>query len=133
MTDFQQNAIGIPNADWWLPHSTVLLKGVLKASDEAWISNNMISVTGAGQNAVVESTPGNQTILKVKRMVQQGTVAVMIRGGQKYEVSLPKDAGELLSADLAYIVGQIDAMSMPLSVEEQAAFLDSAQGQSGES
>lgn len=127
------NEIGLVNAPWWLPHSTVLLKGVLKASDEAWIQNSMISVTGAGQNAVVETNPGNSTILKVKRMVQQGTVAVMLRGGQKYEVSLPKDAGELLSADLAYIVGQIDAMSQPMSAEEQQAFLESANGQSGES
>lgn len=125
--------IAVPNAPWWLPHSTVLLKGVLKGSDEAWIQNNMISVSGSGQNAVVESNPGNLTLLKVQRMVKQGTVAVMLKDGSKYEVILPKDVGELLSADLAYIVSRIDLLSQPMSAEEQVAFLASVNGQSGES
>jgi hypothetical protein len=125
--------ISIPNAPWWQNHSQVLLKGVLKASDEAWIQNKMISVSGVGANATVESNPGNSSILKVQRMVQQGTVSVMLKGGQKYEVSLPKDAGELLATDLAYINSQIDALSAPMSAEEQQAFLASANAQSGES
>lgn len=125
--------LSIPNAPWWLNHSQVILRGLLKASDEAWIQNKMISVTGQGVNAVVESNPGNVTILKVQRMVLQGTVAVMLKDGSKYEVSLPQNVGDLLSADLAYISSRIDLASQPMSAEEQVAFLDSAQGQSGES
>lgn len=125
--------IGLENAPWWLPHSQVLLKGVFLAEDEAWVTNHLVSVQGSGQNAVVETNSGSMTILKVQHMVQQGTVAVMLKGGTKYEVQLPKDAGKLLAADLAYISSRIDLVSAPMTAEEQVAFLASAGEQSGES
>ena len=133
MSDFQQDAIGLENAPWWMPGSSVVLKGLFLASDEAWIANKMVSVQGSGANAVVETNSGNMTILKVQRMVQQGTVAVMLKGGARYEVHLPQDAGKLLAADLAWIASRIDLASQPMTAEEQAAFLASAQGPSGES
>ena len=124
------NEISLDNAPWWMNHSQVLLKGMFLAEDEAWIANHMVSVQGSGQNAVVETHSGEATILKVQRMVQQGVVAVMLKGGIKYEVQLPKDASKLLATDLAYISSRIDLASQPMTAEEQAAFLASAQGQS---
>ena len=73
---------------------------------------------------------GSVAVLKVQRMVRQGTVAIMLRGGAKYEVSLPAQANKLTITDLNYIIGQIDVLSQPMSVEEQQAFLASANGHS---
>lgn len=121
--------ITITNAPHWLNHSYVRLKGLYLAEDEAAIANAMVSVTGAGTgNANVETRAGDQALLKIGRMVSAGTVAVMLRGGAKYEVSLPGDVGKLLPVDLAYISEQIDAISKPMSVEEQKAFLASQDG-----
>lgn len=121
------NSIAIQNAPWWQPHSHVLLKGLYLAEDDAFVANGIVAVTGVGTpNATMETRPGDQALLKVQRMVKQGTVAVMLRTGQKYEVNLPGEAGKLLPIDLAYITEQIDAMSQPMSAEEQASFLKSA-------
>lgn len=126
-----ENTIGITNAPWWLNHSSVVLKGLCLAEDDAWITNNIVSVQNAGTNNVsVETRTGDQALLKIQRMVKSGTVAVMLRGGQKYEVSLPSEVGKLLPVDAAYIVAQIDAMSQPMSAEEQANFLKSVNEQS---
>lgn len=129
MQQYQENTISIENAPWWQPHSHVLLKGLYLAEDEAFVANSIVSITGAGTaNAAVETRAGDQALLKVQRMVKQGTVAVMLRTGQKYEVSLPGEVGKLLSVDISYIADQIDAMSKPMSAEEQAAFLASQNG-----
>jgi len=128
MNNFPQDtSISLPNAPWWLNHSTVTLKGLYLAIDDAYITNNIVSVQGAGTaNATVQTKAGDQTLLKISRMVKSGTVAVMLRGGQTYEVSLPQEAGKLLAKDASYIIEQIDALSQPLSAEEQASFLNSA-------
>lgn len=118
--------ITIPNAPYWQPHSYCRLKGLYLAEDEAFVTNNVVSITGAGtQSASVETRAGDQAMLKVQRMVVAGTVAVMLRGGAKYEVSLPGEVGKLLPGDLAYISEQIDSMSQPMTAEEQQAFLAS--------
>lgn len=125
--------ITIPNAPHWLNHSYCRLKGLYLAEDDAAISNAIVSITGAGTtNAAVETRAGDQTLLKVQRMVMAGTVAVMLRGGAKYEVNLPGEVGKLLPTDVAYISEQIDATSRPMSAEEQKAFLDSAKDHSGD-
>lgn len=125
------DTIGIPNAPWWLNNSTVVLKGLYLAEDDAWVTNNMLTIQGAGTTgATVESHGGDQQILKVQRMVRQGTVAVMLRGGATYEVTLPQEAKKLLQVDLDYISKQIDALSQPMSAEEQEAFLASANAHS---
>lgn len=123
------STITIQNAPWWQPHSHVLLKGLYLAEDEAYVANAIIAITGAGTaSPQMETRTGDQTLLKVQRMVRQGTVAVMLRTGQKYEVSLPGEVGKLLPIDLAYIAAQIDATSQPMSAEAQKSFLASANG-----
>ncbi len=118
--------IAITNAAWWLNHSHVLIRGLYTAADEAFVANSIVTITGAGTaQASVETRAGDQALLKVQRMVLQGSVSVMLRGGQKYEVALPGEVGKLLPGDLAYISAQIDAMSQPMSAEEQADFLAS--------
>lgn len=123
------NEMTITNAPWWQNHSFCRLKGLYLAEDEAAVANSMVTITGAGTaQANVETRAGDQVLLKVQRMVVQGTVAVMLRTGQKYEVSLPGEVGKLLPTDLKYISDQIDAMSQPMSAEEQTAFLASQNG-----
>lgn len=125
----ETNPIAIPNAGHWLNHSHVLLKGLYLASDDAWVTNHIVSVTGAGTaNVAMETRAGDQALLKVKRMVTEGRVAVLLRDGRKYEVSLPAEVESLLPTDLAYISEQIDALSRPMSAEEQTAFLASQNG-----
>lgn len=123
--------IALPNAPHWLNHSNVVLKGIYLAADEAWVTNQMVSVKNNGTETSVETRTGDQNLLKIQRMVKSGTVAVMLRNGSTYEVQLPQDAGKLLPSDAAYIVEQIDAAGKPMSAEEQAAFLASANAQSG--
>lgn len=122
------NAIGITNAPHWLNHSQVTLKGLYLAGDEAWITNNMVSVQGVGTaDAAVQTKAGDQGLLKIQRMVVPGSiVAVMLRDGSTYEVALPTDADKLFAGDLSYISAQIDAISKPLTAQEQADFLKSA-------
>lgn len=118
--------IGIDNAQHWLNHSYVQLKGLYLAEDEAHVANSIVSIQGAGTaNPTMGMRAGDQNLIKVQRMVSEGKVAVMLRGGHKYEVNLPGEVGKLLPADLAYISAQIDAMSQPMSAEEQARFLAS--------
>lgn len=124
------DTIGLVNAPHWLNHSNVVLKGLYLASDEAWVTNQMVSVKNSGGETSVETKTGDQALLKIQRMVKSGTVAVMLRNGSTYEVNLPQDAGKLLPGDVAYIVEQIDVAGKPMSAEEQAAFLASANAQS---
>ena len=124
------DTIGIPNAPYWLNHSHVELKGLYLAADDAWVGNQMVSVKGVGADAIVENRTGDQALLKIQRMVKSGTVAVMLRSGAIYEVNLPGDVAKLLPGDVAYINEQIDLAGQPMSAEEQAAFLASANGQS---
>lgn len=131
------NTIAIPNAPWWQPHSHVLLKGLYLTEDDAAITNQsqIFSVntqTGNANNVTAQGQMGSLAVLKVQRMVTQGTVAVMLRSGATYEVSLPRQAGKLLVPDLNYILTQIDAMSQPMSAEEQQLFLAPANGHAGE-
>lgn len=123
--------IPLPNAPHWLNHSNVTLKGLYLAADEAWVTNQMVSVKNNGTETSVETRTGDQSLLKIQRMVKSGTVAVMLRNGSTYEVQLPQDAGKLLPGDVAYILEQIDAAGKPMTAEEQQAFLASANGQSG--
>jgi hypothetical protein len=125
------DTIGISNAPHWLNHSYVTLRGLYLAADEAWVTNQMVSVKNSGGETSVETRTGDQNLLKIQRMVTSGKVAVMLRNGSTYEVNLPQDAGKLLPSDVAYIVEQIDAAGKPMSAEEQQAFLASASGQSG--
>lgn len=122
--------ITIQNAPWWLNHSHVTLKGLMLAEDEAAIQNSMVSVTPGegGSAAAITTRAGSQSILTVERMVKHGHVAVMLRGGAKYEVDIPAETGQLLAMDIAYIAAQITAMSKPMSAQEQADFLASANG-----
>lgn len=129
--EFTDTAIAIPNAAWWLPHSHVLLKGLYLTEDDAYIQNQAqtFKVEGANTaNVTAQGQMGSVAVLKVQRMVRQGTVAIMLRGGAKYEVSLPSQANKLTITDLNYIIGQIDVLSQPMSVEEQQAFLACANG-----
>jgi hypothetical protein len=125
------DTIGISNAPHWLNHSYVTLRGLYLAADEAWVTNQMVSVKNSGGETSVETRTGDQNLLKIQRMVTSGKVAVMLRNGSTYEVNLPQDAGKLLPSDVAYIVEQIDAAGKPMTAEEQAAFLASANAPSG--
>lgn len=122
--------IGLKNAPHWLNHSHVLTKGRMTAGDAAEITNGMVSAEVVNGMPLVITRAGNQNILKVRRMVVQGVVAVMLEDGETYEVALPAQAEELLTDDLDYICAQIDAKSRSLSVEQQQAFLASANGHS---
>lgn len=125
------NAIGITNAKWWLNHSIVTLKSLYLAGDEAFVTNNMVSVQGVGTDTTVQTLAGNQGLLKIQRMVVPGSVvATMLRDGTTYEVELPKDVENLFPSDLAYISAQIDAISKPMTAQEQIDFLLSANAQS---
>lgn len=129
---FNNDGIAIENAPWWLPHSHVLLKGPYLAEDDAFVSNQTqkFSVEGAGTANVTAQAQsmGNAAIYKVQRMVSQGTVAIMLRGGVKHESSLPSQVNQLSIIDLNYIIAQIDALSQPMSAEEQQTFLASQNG-----
>ncbi len=125
------NEIAILNAPHWLNHSTVVLRGPILAEDGAWVTNQIIALENARENG--ESHAGDQLLLKVKRMVKQGVVAVMLKSGATYEVTLPKDVSKLLLTDLAYISREIDAISEPMSAEEQTSFLASINGHSKDS
>lgn len=118
--------LALKNAEWWLNHSHVLIKGRLTAGDNAVIANGVVQVEMQGKEPVMVSKAGLANILKVQRMVTQGTVAVMLQGGQTYEVSLPGEVENLFPDDLSYICDQIDALSKPLSAQEQKDFLASA-------
>ncbi len=118
----------ISNAPHWLNHSYVRLKGLYLAEDEAAIQNGITSVEMVNGTPTVSARGGDVTMLKLRRMVIEGKVAVMLRGGHKYEVSLPGEVGQLLPADITYISAQIDALSQPMSAEEQASFLASQNG-----
>lgn len=122
--------IGLKNAPHWLNHSQVLVKGRMTAGDVAEITNGMVNAEVVNGVPLVITRAGNQNILKVRRMVLQGVVAVMLEDGETYEVGLPEHAEDLLAEDLDYICAQIDAKSKPLSVEQQRAFLASANGRS---
>ena len=118
---------GIENAPWWLPHSQVLVREDYLAEDEAWIANQIVQVQNAGtQQASVSTQAGSLNILKVKRMVVQGVVAVKRANGRIKTVNLPHEAGKLLAQDLTYIASQIDALNAPMTAGEQAAFLPTA-------
>ncbi len=118
--------ITLKNAPHWLNHSHVLVKGRMTAGDVAEITNGMVAVEVVNNTPVVITRGGNQNILKVRRMVTQGVVAVMLEDGEKYEVQLPGGVEDLFQDDLDYICAQIDAKSRPLSAEEQKRFLNSA-------
>jgi hypothetical protein len=119
-------SVSILNAPWWLNHSIVICKGRLLAGDVAEINNSMVTMEVVNGVPVVITKGGNQAILKVQRMITQGTVAVLDDEGDPYEVSLPKDAHLLYQEDLEYICAQIDAKGKPMSAEAQKAFLASA-------
>lgn len=125
------NPIGITNAKHWLNHSNVMLKGPYLAGDEAWITNNMVSVQNVGTaDAAVQTLAGNQGLLKIQRMVlPNSVVSVMLRDGTTYDVALPLEAEKLFQSDLTYISAQIDAISRPMTAEEQIVFLASANAQ----
>ncbi len=100
-------------------HSIVLLKGIQTLDDNAQVAN------------ASEGHRGDSARIKIQHMVTQGKVAVMLApDGEKYEVDLPKDAGRLLDADALYILEQIEAVSKPMSMEEQKVFLARANGHS---
>ena len=130
---FENQYIPIENASWWLPHSHVALRDLYLAEDEAAINNQANSIRlqqeGASGKALVNQA-GSLVILKVQRMVHEGVVAVMLRGGRKHEVKLPADVHKLSPTDLQYLNEQIDLFSRPMSAEEQEAFLASANGRS---
>lgn len=127
----QQNTpdsvIGITNAPWWLNHSHVEIKEDLLAEDQEWVSNQTTKIINPGTKfARVEVAAGSANILLVNRMVVSGVVAVNRPGGRVKTVNLPGDVGKLLEQDLEYIVGQIQALNEPMSAEQQADFLPSA-------
>lgn len=125
-------SIGITNAKWWLNTSTVALKGLFLAEDDAYVQNNIISVQNPGEsNMEVQTLQGSQGLLKLQRMVQKGSVvSVMLRSGDSYTVNLPDDAGKLLPVDVGYILAQINMVSQPMNEQEQKDFLASANAQS---
>jgi hypothetical protein len=120
--------IPIPNAEWWMPHSQCIAKGRLLAGDTAAITNGIVSADIVNGTPVMVTKGGNINILKVQRMISYGKVAVMDPDGEIHEVTLPEQADQLFDTDLNYICAQIDAKSRPLTLEEQKAFLASANG-----
>jgi hypothetical protein len=125
------DTIGLPNASWWENTSTVVVKEDYLAQDEAWVNKQMVSLNVKGNQPNMQMT-GDRNILIVQRMVQPGSVVAVKRAnGRIKTVELPKDAGQLLIADLMYLVNQIDALNTPpMTTEEQEAFLPGATGQS---
>lgn len=125
----QDDTITLPNSPRWANHSFVRVRGLWTAADAASVQNAIVKVTNAGtSSASVETRTGDMTLLKVKRMVVEGVVSITLRGGRKYEVSLPGDAGKLLPLDLDYISDQIDALNELMDPEEQTDFLPSVNG-----
>lgn len=126
----QEEPICIDNAAWWLPHSHVLVKEDYTAADEAWVQARMvkIGVQGTGTKATPDMQIGKERgILQVERMVVAGSVvAVQRRNGRVKTVNLPQEAESLLLTDLAYIIGQIEALNEVMTPEEQTDFLPSA-------
>lgn len=122
--------ITIPNAPWWLNHSHVLTKGRMTAGDSAAITNGITGTETVNGVPTIVMKPGDQNILKVRRMITQGVVAVLLDDGEKHEVKLPDQVEDLLDADLTYICSQIDARGKPMNAEELQRFLASANGHS---
>lgn len=124
MQQYQENTLAIENAPWWLNHSQVVVKEDMLAEDQEWITNQLARVVNPGtQFASMEVSAGSSNILLVKRMVMSGTVAVNRPNGRVKTVSLPQDAGKLLSQDLDYIVAQINKNNEPMSAQAQTDFL----------
>lgn len=134
MSDIE--TIGLPNAPWWLNHSTVIAKADRTAADDAWIQKNLmrVNVNGSGSNATPEMKMGDKdfNILLIERLVQPGSVVAVKRSqGRTKTVNLPSEAGSLLITDLAYIVSELNKLNEPIMDEEQqAAFLLYAKEQS---
>lgn len=127
----QEDTIGIPNAKWWLAHSTVLVREDLLAEDSEWIGNQSTQVINPGTPfARIEARLGSANLLLVKRMVVQGVVAVRRANDRIKTVNLPQDAHKLLAADLDYIASQIQELNKPMTEEEQTDFLAGANGHS---
>ena len=130
----EENTIGIDNAPWWLPHSTVVLREDYTAADEAWVQSRIakVSVQGSGSGASGDVSFGKgRGVLQIERMSMPGSiVAVQRRNGRVKTVKLPQEAEQLLAPDLVYIVGQIEALNEPIAPEEQESFLPSANGHS---
>lgn len=106
--------IPIKNADWWLPHSQVILKGPYLAKDDGILGT------------LAQGREGEAGVLKVRHMVKTGTVAVLLSGGVQHEVALPAGVDELTTDDLIYILNQIAAVSRPMTAQERDDFLASA-------
>lgn len=125
-------SIPIDNAPWWEDGSSVSIKEDYLAEDEAYVNNGMMKVVGLESGKPeMQNNSGSQGILKVERMVIQGTVRVKRgdakRGTERIKtVLLPQDARLLMARDLNYIVKQIDAYNPPMTAEEQESFLPSA-------
>lgn len=131
--EFPDNTITIDNAPWWAPHSHVVLRGLFLAEDEAAINNQAQTLSfnrEGASNGTLTNQAGSATILKVQRMVQQGTVSVLLHGGRKHDIALPSQASRLSTTDLNYINEQIDLVSRPMTAEEQMRFLASQNGRS---
>src|SRR5689334_10415369 len=93
----------IPNASWWMPHSQVIAKGRMLAGDTAAITNGVVSTEIINGMPVVITKGGDANLLKIKRMITYGKVAVMDPDGEKHEVTLPGEADQLFDQDLNYI------------------------------
>lgn len=132
----EEEPIAIPNAPWWLPHSHVLLKEDYTAADESWVlaRTAKMSVQAGSTKATGEVQMGkDRGVLQIERMTIPGSVvAVQRRNGRVKTVHLPQEAEKLLVTDLAYIIGQIEALNEVMTPEEQADFLPGAPAPSEE-
>ena len=125
------DTIAIENAHWWLNHSAVLVKEDYLAQDEVWVNKQLVTIntTGSGSRTRpdVQMSEKDRNVLIVERMVQPGSVVAVQRSqGRVKTVKLPQEASQLLYPDLIYIVGQVEALNLPMDVQEQEDFLPTA-------
>jgi hypothetical protein len=131
------DTIGIQNAPWWLPNSTVVVREDYLAEDEGWINSQLFSfgMSGSGANTTpdMQMSGKDRNTLFVQRMTQPGSVVAVPRSnGRVKTVHLPDEASQLLHTDLLYIVQRIEAVNAPpMTPQQQADFLKSVNGQSG--
>lgn len=115
------DVIGIPNAPWWNNNSTVVVKEDYLAQDEAWVLNQVVALSSDDMQDIQTK---HIDILKVRRMVQPGSVVAVNRAnGRVKTVQLPQDASQLLWNDVEYILKEINRLNVPvMTPDEQKTF-----------
>jgi len=112
----------------WEPHEQVILKGSITVADQEYVTNNY-SKTATGKDTSIEVQMGTGRFSLLDRMILRWTFT-------KNGMPVPFNRNTVRKLPAHYsnrILEVIDAISQPMSEEEQDDFLPSANGHTVES